>query len=186
MSAQKPTTAIRVRFARPDEAASLRRLVETSIPHSERWKIFDALAAGELVDDNLISELILVAEDRAESGPCLGVAVAHPPTGALQRAGFRDEELMAAAATVVKLSAVAVRAEHRGGEIGSRLLRRLIAEFRAREYQWMYGQMNAASPRLSMFYRRLGFDVLELGKDLELPFGIWPAAKGEQWFWQEL
>lgn len=99
---------------------------------------------------------------------------------------FRDQELIAATATTVKLSVIVVEAEHRGGEVGSKLLRRLIAEFRVREYRWMYGQMNATDPRLPRFYTRLGFDVLELGQDLELPFGVWPAATGERWFWQEL
>ena len=179
-------SAIRIRSAHPDEAASLRRLVEGSIPHTEAWTVFDVLAADELVDNDLVSELVLMAEDRAAPGPCLGVAVAHPPTAALQRAGFRDQDLTAAVATVVKLSAVAVEAKHRGGEVGSKLVRRLIAEFRLREYRWMYGQMNATDPRLPRFYTRLGFDVLELGQDLELPFAAWPASEGERWFWQEL
>jgi GNAT superfamily N-acetyltransferase len=93
---------------------------------------------------------------------------------------------MAGAIGAAKVKAVARAARARGAGIGSALIECCNQVYFRRGYVMIYGQMPAV-PGLDAFYRRNGFDVLDVGDELDMwvVFGVHSRIRtgpGERFF----
>jgi GNAT superfamily N-acetyltransferase len=156
---------------RDGQEAFVRHLAEQFIAHPE-----------EQLNAYLSAALILVAEHR-EHG-VIGALIAYPPSNValdhLRQAKRRitdPRELsklaMAGAIWAAKVKAVATAAHARGAGVGSALIQCCSQVYFRCGYVMVYGQMPAV-PGLDAFYRRNGFDVLDVGDELDMwvVFGV--------------
>lgn len=122
----------------------------------------------------LRASLVLVAEHRDHG--IVGALVAYPPAGIaatavdhVQDRKQKNKMLMLGGIGPVKIQAVAVADTARGLGIGGSLLKRCKQIYTRCGYVALYGQMPLESG-LETFYRRQGFDVLDVDQGLDL----WP------------
>lgn len=172
--------------AQPGDGARLRPLWEPWLG-LRHGTAMDVLDAGAMVDSYERLELVLWAQNR-QTGEVAGMLLASPSTSLMQEFPDAANEI---AQLVVKLRGVAVAPDERGQGLGRILVRRAIAEYRACDYAWMYGQFDADQPRLADFYRRLGYTVHPQGEDLMVPSRLnipstIVAQPAEHWFDQRL
>ena len=182
MSQASSPAPTRIRFATPGEGAWVDETFKQCLG-------FSFPSAVEGVDDGTMQhgyqflDCLLVIEIRS-TGERVGALLAGPPHKYLKA---MPRDMVAGAAQIItKLSGIAVLPEHRGRGYGNRLLRRSVAEFRSRDYQWMYGQFSQ-DPALERFYVAAGFTVRPPGVHLVGPpvtgAAVFTAnADDEQWF----
>lgn len=181
MTTRQPSVAT-VRFARPGEGAWISSLFSDSIgiAYSD---FADALDRGQLTNTTRVLDCALVVEERSSGRP-LGALLAGAPVNLLK---ITPPELrLPMVELVVKLSAIAVLSDYQCLGLGEKLLRHAIAEYRARDYKYLYGQFTA-DPRLERFYERIGFSVLPAGQPLVPPFAVgrlslMSSGPSDHWF----
>ena len=176
---RRPT---RIRYAEAGDAGWVQQTFQEclGLPFP---KAIASLRQGTLEHGSHFFQALMVIEDRETREP-IGAALAGPSTRFMS--ALPPDLAAVAAAIAAKLSGIAVTAEHRGNGYGHRLLTRTLAEYRQREYHWIYGQF-AESEALSRFYQSLGFDVHPAGAPMVGPATLGspkfaPAAPDEQWF----
>lgn len=169
---------------RAGQEAFVRHLAEQFIAHPE-----------EPLHAYLSAALILVAEHQ-EHG-IVGALIAYPPSNVAldhlrqaRRKIISNRDLnqlaMAGAIGAAKVKAVATAAHARGAGIGSALIQCCSQVYFRCGYVMIYGQMPAV-PGLDAFYRRNGFDVLDVGDELDMwvVFGVHSRIRtgsGERFF----
>lgn len=148
--------------------------------------VIDEIDGGRMVNNAQYLQAARIIEDR-DSGQPYGVILAGPAT---KFAEAMPNEFMADAIMqlAVKISGVAVDPAFRGRGLGRLLMKRIIAEYRAHEYLWMYGQC-ADTPELIAFYKSLGFRLHQPGATIEVPQPLGGTLLGnpeECWFEQKI
>jgi GNAT superfamily N-acetyltransferase len=160
--AKVQTPALRVRMARPADAAWLK-------PQWREWvgeydNVMDALDAGELSKSNVLA----LSLEMARTGRVCGGLIAAPPNRYIRKYLPDPAQAHKAVSQVVKLEAVGVDPAYRRQGGGSLLIREAIGRFSRGSSRWMYGQFDT-SRQLTNFYSQLGFTVHPPGQRMRGP-----------------
>ncbi|MFF4647707.1 GNAT family N-acetyltransferase [Streptomyces sp. NPDC001389] len=132
-------------------------------------RFLDTLQGQDLVQQLVPCSLVLVAED--SSGRIVGVCEVLPPTTTImtmRNMGYPDVVAMMLAVTVGKLRGLAVDEAVRGQGWGSALLRRTMQVYDQLGFVALEGSFDLGSTHLEAFYRRHGFEVLDVGGKIQL------------------
>jgi GNAT superfamily N-acetyltransferase len=162
-ASQFATSALRVRMAKPADAAWLRNQWPEWVG-GEMDVVMEALRAGGR--DLTLSNILVLSLEAVRTGKVCGGLIAAPPHRLIRL--YLSDRSEAVRERVVKLEALGVDPNHRGQGGGSLMVQEAIKRFREASYRWMYGQFET-DRRLTHFYSQLGFNVHPPGIGIDFP-----------------